>query len=157
MRVFAPTGFNGHSATITVTATNANNETSQRTFTAAAVADTATQPPFLGAVNNQTTTQGTAVTFTLTSTNLSGAAYYLQGGRRDDVWHAGQCHDQHQPGDGAGDGDAGGRIHGHDQLVGRSAGLFGCRLASELRYSGADGHGQCHDRRAGDADRFGRR
>ena len=63
-----------HSATITVTATNANNETSQRTFSAAAAADIATQPPFLGPVSNQTTTQGTAVTFNLTSTNLSGAA-----------------------------------------------------------------------------------
>jgi cyclophilin family peptidyl-prolyl cis-trans isomerase len=72
LRVFAPAGFNGHSATITVTATNANNETSQRTFSAAAIADTTTQPPFLGTVSNQTTTQGTAVTFNLTSTNLSG-------------------------------------------------------------------------------------
>src|SRR5262249_12076997 len=48
LRVFAPSGFNGHSAAITVTATNANHETSQRTFTASAIADTATQPPFLG-------------------------------------------------------------------------------------------------------------
>jgi cyclophilin family peptidyl-prolyl cis-trans isomerase len=74
LRVFAPTGFNGHSATITVTAKNASNEMSQRTFVAAAAADTATQPPFLGAVDNQTTTQGTPVSFTLTSTNVSGGA-----------------------------------------------------------------------------------
>jgi cyclophilin family peptidyl-prolyl cis-trans isomerase len=74
LKVFAPASFNGHNATITVTATNANNETSQRTFTAAAITDTVTDPPFLGAVSNQTTTQGTPVNFTLTSTSISGAA-----------------------------------------------------------------------------------
>ena len=53
LRVFAPAGFDGSSATITVTATNANNETSQQTFTALAVTDTNVDPPFL-AVTNQT-------------------------------------------------------------------------------------------------------
>jgi cyclophilin family peptidyl-prolyl cis-trans isomerase len=75
LRVFAPTSLVGSSATITVTATNSHNETSQKTFTGAAVANSHVDPPFLGAVNNQVTTKNTAVTFNLTSTNPSAAAF----------------------------------------------------------------------------------
>ena len=70
LKVTAPASFNGSSTTITVTATNSQNQTAQQQFTATAVADTQTDPPFLGPVTNQTTTAGTAVNFTLTSTNL---------------------------------------------------------------------------------------
>ena len=44
----------------------------QTSFTATAVTATQVDPPFLGAVTNQTTTAGTPVTLTLTSTDLSG-------------------------------------------------------------------------------------
>jgi cyclophilin family peptidyl-prolyl cis-trans isomerase len=72
LRVFAPASFDGSSATITVTATNGASETAQQFFSASAVTDTHVDTPFLGAVTNQTTTQDTAATFNLTSTDLSG-------------------------------------------------------------------------------------
>jgi cyclophilin family peptidyl-prolyl cis-trans isomerase len=71
LRVFAPANFDGKDATITVTATNANNESSRQTFLASTVTDTNVDPPFLGAVSNQTTTQDTPASFSLTSTDLS--------------------------------------------------------------------------------------
>ena len=73
VRVFAPASFDGNSATITVTATNSNNESSQRTFSVAAVNDTNADPPFLGPVDDQSTPVGSPVTITLTSTDVSGA------------------------------------------------------------------------------------
>ena len=72
LRVFAPASFDGSHATITVTATNADDDTSQQTFTASAVTDSNVDPPFLGPVANQTTTAGQPVGFTLTSTDPSG-------------------------------------------------------------------------------------
>jgi cyclophilin family peptidyl-prolyl cis-trans isomerase len=72
LRVTAPASFDGSSATITVTATNSANETTTQTFTAAAVTDTNVDPPFLGPVSNQTTAENQPVTFTLTSTDVSG-------------------------------------------------------------------------------------
>src|SRR5205823_6248307 len=65
LKVTAPASFNGSSATITVTGTNTDGLGSQQTFHAAAVTDTQVDPPFLGSVNNQTTTTGTAVNMTL--------------------------------------------------------------------------------------------
>ncbi len=60
-----------------MTGTNTAGQTSQQTFNASAVADTQTDPPFLGSVSNQITTADTAVTFTLTSTDLSaGGVFY---------------------------------------------------------------------------------
>jgi cyclophilin family peptidyl-prolyl cis-trans isomerase len=80
LKITAPASFNGSSATITVTGTNSTGQTSQQTFSAAAVADTQSDPPFLGTVSNQTTTAGTSVTFTLTSTDLSaGGVFYKIG------------------------------------------------------------------------------
>jgi cyclophilin family peptidyl-prolyl cis-trans isomerase len=76
LRVFAPASFDGSNATITVTAKNANNETSQQSFNVSAVTDTSTDPPFLGPVGDQTTAVGSPATFTLTSTDLSGAGVY---------------------------------------------------------------------------------
>ena len=73
LRVFAPASFDGNSTTITVTATNANNETSQQNFDVAAVNDTNDAPPFLGPVGDQTTAVGLPATFTLTSTDQANA------------------------------------------------------------------------------------
>src|SRR5262249_2765744 len=61
---------------ITVTATNANNETSQKTFNVSAVTDMNADPPFLGPIGDQTTAVGRPATFNLTSTDLSGAGVY---------------------------------------------------------------------------------
>ncbi len=74
LSVSAPASFDGSSATITVTATNAADETAAQTFTAAAVVD----PPFLQPVSDQTTTTTTPVNFTLQSTQNDttvGVAY----------------------------------------------------------------------------------
>ncbi len=76
LRVFAPAGFDGNSATITVTATNADNESSQQSFLASAVTDTNLDPPFLGPVDNQVTTVGKSISFSLTSTDVSGAGVF---------------------------------------------------------------------------------
>jgi cyclophilin family peptidyl-prolyl cis-trans isomerase len=70
LRVTANSNFTG-SATITVTAHNAGT-TAQQTFTATAGADTHVDPPFLGAIANQTATSGTPLTFALPVTNTSG-------------------------------------------------------------------------------------
>jgi hypothetical protein len=77
--VIAPASFDGSSATITVTATNANNETSQQSFVASAVTDTHADPPFLSALTNLTTTAGAPVTFNLSSTDpsRSGVVYSI--------------------------------------------------------------------------------
>jgi cyclophilin family peptidyl-prolyl cis-trans isomerase len=87
LRVSAPASFDGHSATITVTATNASNETAHQSFTAAAVVD----PPTLGTVTNQTTTATTPVTFTLTSQandSTAGVTYKIF----DATTHAAPAH-----------------------------------------------------------------
>jgi cyclophilin family peptidyl-prolyl cis-trans isomerase len=74
LRVTASSGFTGN-ATISVTAHGSSGSTTTKTFTATGVADTklATDPPFLGAVANQTTTVGVPISFALNATNPSGA------------------------------------------------------------------------------------
>ncbi len=72
LRVTAPATFDGSSATITVVATNSANESVQQGFTASVVTDTATDHPFLGPVTDHATVPGAPVSFTLTSTEVSG-------------------------------------------------------------------------------------
>ncbi len=70
LRVTAPASFNGNSATITVTATNAAQQSAQQSFSATAVVN----PPKLGTVTNLTTTKGVPITLTLTSTPNDSSA-----------------------------------------------------------------------------------
>ncbi|HEY3968716.1 MAG TPA: peptidylprolyl isomerase [Planctomycetaceae bacterium] len=62
-------GFTG-STTITITANDGNGSTSQQQTTINVVPDTANDPPILGAVGNQVTTQGVPVTFTVQGIDL---------------------------------------------------------------------------------------
>jgi cyclophilin family peptidyl-prolyl cis-trans isomerase len=64
LRLSAPVGFTG-SSTITVTATNTEGIQTQRSFQVNVVADTRNDRPFLGALENLGTTQGTPVSFTI--------------------------------------------------------------------------------------------
>jgi hypothetical protein len=64
------TGFTG-TANITVTANDSTGPTSE-TFATTGTADPVVDPPFLGPIANQTTTEGTPVTFTVPVTNYSG-------------------------------------------------------------------------------------
>jgi cyclophilin family peptidyl-prolyl cis-trans isomerase len=73
LRIFATSGFTGD-ATVTVRARTTTGEVTTQTFTATGVADTRTEPPFLGPVANQTANAGSPVTFTLTATDFSGNA-----------------------------------------------------------------------------------
>jgi cyclophilin family peptidyl-prolyl cis-trans isomerase len=61
------------SATITVTATAADGSDT-KTFTTTGFTDNTTDPPFLNAIGNQTTTRNTPVTFTLSSTNIDNVS-----------------------------------------------------------------------------------
>src|SRR5262249_37445033 len=72
LAVTAPASFDGSSATITVTATNSANETTQQMFTASAVTDTQVDPPFLGAVPSHMAAVGSTSNLTLHSTDISG-------------------------------------------------------------------------------------
>lgn len=73
LRVFAPASFDGNSALVTVTATNTDNVSTQQLFTASAVTDTETEPPFLGPVAaNFNVATGQTLNFPLTSTDFSG-------------------------------------------------------------------------------------
>jgi cyclophilin family peptidyl-prolyl cis-trans isomerase len=69
LRVVSPSGFTGD-ATITVTGTSTGGGSATQTFKATSVADTNVDPPVLGDVQNQTTTAGTAVTFTPPTINV---------------------------------------------------------------------------------------
>lgn len=59
-------------ATITVTATNANGQTDEAQFTVRGEEDTVNDRPFLGPVDNLETKPGQSVTFTATATDLDG-------------------------------------------------------------------------------------
>lgn len=63
-------GFTG-TANIKVTANDGTGPTSE-TFATTGTADPVVDPPFLGPIANQTTTEGTPVTFTVPVTNVSG-------------------------------------------------------------------------------------
>ncbi len=82
LRVTAPAGFAGDDAVITVTAKNGANQTAVRTFNVDGVEDTLAEPPFLSApVANQTTTKGTAMTFTLpTAVDINGSSVFFKVG-----------------------------------------------------------------------------
>jgi cyclophilin family peptidyl-prolyl cis-trans isomerase len=69
LRVTAPANFTGTS-TITVTPTDTGGPSTGDSFNVTFVNDTVNDPPFLGPVNNVTTTPGTAVTIPLTATDL---------------------------------------------------------------------------------------
>ncbi len=89
LQVFVPSFFTGNSATITVTATNSDNETSQQSFTAMAVSDTNVDPPFLRALpTNLTVASGHTLNFTLQSTDLSGAGIDYEIGSLDNTPNA---------------------------------------------------------------------
>jgi cyclophilin family peptidyl-prolyl cis-trans isomerase len=80
LRITAPESSVDEEITITVTATNAAQETSTKTFEAAVVADTHVDPPFLGTVTDRTTTKGQAVSFQLSATDFSeGGVFYKIG------------------------------------------------------------------------------
>jgi cyclophilin family peptidyl-prolyl cis-trans isomerase len=80
LRITAPESSVDEEITITVTATNAAQETSTKTFEAAVVADTHVEPPFLGTVTDRTTTKGQAVSFQLSATDFSeGGVFYKIG------------------------------------------------------------------------------
>lgn len=80
LRITAPESSVDEEITVTVTATNAAQETSTRTFEASVVADTQVNPPFLGAVPDRTTTQGQAISFQLSATDFSeGGVFYKIG------------------------------------------------------------------------------
>src|SRR5262249_19600204 len=70
LRIADAASFTGTSA-ITVTASSPDGPV-QRTFSVNVVPDTNNDRPFLGAIANQTTTVGTAVTFDLPATDLEG-------------------------------------------------------------------------------------
>ena len=69
-------GFTG-STKITITADDGHGNSAQQQATINIVADTANDPPFLGSVGNQTTTQGTPVTFTVQGVDLQKDALTL--------------------------------------------------------------------------------
>jgi len=59
--------------TVTVSATNAENNVGTQTFQVDVIADTTTSPPFLGPIpSSVTVTQGTAATFIATDTDIDG-------------------------------------------------------------------------------------
>ncbi len=68
-----------------VTATNADNETAQQSFTASAVTDTNVDPPFLGSVSaNQNIAVGQTLNFSIASTDLSGQGVDYEIASMDD-------------------------------------------------------------------------
>lgn len=69
LRIIPQAGFTG-STTLTVTADDGNGSTDQKSFAVNIVADTVNDRPFLGTVANQTTLQGTPITFTVSGTDL---------------------------------------------------------------------------------------
>lgn len=69
LRITAPSNFLGTS-TISVTPTDGGGAGPAEGFVATFAVDAVNEPPFLGSVSDQTTTPGTAVSFTLTSTDL---------------------------------------------------------------------------------------
>ena len=85
LEVSAPASSDGGTPTITVTATDSGGATTQQTFTDSIVTNTVIDPPFLGAVSNQSTNENTPVTFTLTSTDPenAGVAYTVLGATGD--------------------------------------------------------------------------
>lgn len=70
LRVSAGTAFTGDT-TITVTASS-DGDTEEQDFEVTVVADAQNDRPFLGAVGNQTTPEGNAVSFDVTATDLEG-------------------------------------------------------------------------------------
>jgi cyclophilin family peptidyl-prolyl cis-trans isomerase len=80
LRITAPESSVDEEITITVTATNAAQETSTQTFEASVVEDEHVDPPFLGTVTDKTTTQGQAISFQLSATDFSeGGVFYKIG------------------------------------------------------------------------------
>jgi cyclophilin family peptidyl-prolyl cis-trans isomerase len=80
MMLSAPIGTTG-SSTITVTVTDPDGHTTQRSFTVTIQADTTNNPPFLADIPTVITTVNTPVTFQLTARDAEGnSAFYLDQG-----------------------------------------------------------------------------
>jgi cyclophilin family peptidyl-prolyl cis-trans isomerase len=73
LRITAPANFTG-TASVTVSPSDGGPSSTGDSFDVTFVADVTNEPPFLGAVPDQTTAVGTAVTFPVSSTDLEGDA-----------------------------------------------------------------------------------